>query len=58
MDLAQYSEIYDKLVIYRVLDGDTSPYARSLEKFLSLVDREKYLKQKYKFKEVIEFLNK
>lgn len=50
-DVATHSETGEQYVVYRELYGDTKLYIRSLDMFLSRVDREKYpdVEQEYRF---------
>lgn len=50
-DIAYDSETKEKMVVYRRLYADGSLWVRSLDMFLSLVDKEKYpnVEQKYRF---------
>ena len=50
-DVAMHSENKEKYVIYRYLYGEGKLYVRSMDMFLSKVDREKYpnVKQEYRF---------
>ena len=52
-DIVKDSETLEKIVIYRTLDG-SKKWARKLDMFSSLVDKEKYpdVKQKYRFEEI------
>lgn len=51
LNIAEHTETKEKLVIYRPLSGSCQVYARPINMFLSLVDKEKYpdAKQKYRF---------
>ena len=44
----------DKTVVYQALYGEHLKWARSLDEFMSEVDRQKYpeVKQKYRFEEI------
>ena len=50
-DVAENSETGEMYAVYRQLYGDNKLYIRTLDMFLSKVDREKYpnVKQEYRF---------
>lgn len=52
--IAEHTETKEKFVVYKALYGEYKDYIRSLDMFMSEVDRNKYpnAKQRYRFEKI------